>query len=192
MRPFKTLTSPAVPLLRDGIDIDLIAPARWSGPRPARAFAALRAREKEMPWSQSFFDQAPFDAAAILIAGRRFGLGERCSDAITALKDLGLACLIGISFAPLFADRARLAGLTLIALRADDAAALAEFAVTGHAMTVDLASGLITTCFGERFSFTQQTISAERPLSGRQRAETLARGVDDQDADGHFLYAGGA
>jgi 3-isopropylmalate/(R)-2-methylmalate dehydratase small subunit len=192
MRPFKTLTSPAVPLLRDGIDIDLIAPARWSGPKSARAFAALRSREKEMPWSQSFFDRPPFDAAAVLIVGRRFGLGERCSDAVAALRDLGLACLVGVSFAPLFADRAQHAGLVLIAVKTGDAAALAEFAVTGHAMTVDLASGLITTCFGDRFSFMQQSISAERPLSGRQRAGSFMPGVDGQDADRHLFYAAGA
>ncbi len=191
MQAFKTLTSPAVPLLRDDIDIDLIAPARWSGPKPARAFAALRARERDMPWSQSFFDRPPFDSAAILIVGRRFGLGERCSDAMTALRDLGLACLVGVSFAPLFADRARTAGFTLIALKAEDAAALAEFAVTGHAMTVDLAACLVTTCFGERYSFASRALSAERPLSGRQRAGARLPTFDDQNAEAHLLYAAG-
>lgn len=192
MRPFKTLTSPAVPLLRDDIDIDLIAPARWSGPKEARAFAAFRSREKEMPWSQSFFDQPPFKSAAILIVGRRFGNGDRCSDAIAALKDLGIACLIGVSFAPLFADRARRAGLLLIALKAENAAALAEFAITGHAMTLDLEQSVITTCFGDRYAFAQKSLSAERPLSGRQRAVAPSLGVDTQDADGHLLYAASA
>jgi 3-isopropylmalate/(R)-2-methylmalate dehydratase small subunit len=187
MSSYRTLTSPAIPLLRDDIDTDLIAPALWRGPANSRAFASLRFEGRGVIKAASIFDRPPFDRAAILIVGSNFGLGTRVHDACAALAAQGIACLVGVSFARPFADRAIASGLVLLTLDYDAAALLADDAIEGDAITVDLAAPRITTSFGEHFSASQ---AAPRPaqLSGRQLAK--AGGGDAEKP--HLFYAGRA
>ncbi|MBB5518614.1 hypothetical protein [Amphiplicatus metriothermophilus] len=151
MWPFTTLTSPAIPLLRDDIDANFIAPA--TGPWRGRPFGRLRLDATGRPRADSLFDRAPFSSAAILIVGRDFGAGARAGAAVESLLELGLRCVIGVSFAPAFLEAAQGRALLPAALDAQTAGPLADEALSGFALTVDLASRTIITCHGERFAF---------------------------------------
>ena len=183
MSDFTTLTSPAIPLFRDNINADIIAPASWPGPAHKRAFASLRFEGRSIVKAASIFDKPPFDHAAILIVGGNFGRGPRFHDACAALSAQGFACLVGVSFAQSFADRAVASGLVLLTLDRRAAASLADAALDGYAMTVDLTALRITTCHGVHYKAARM----QARLSGRQLAAS-ASGASSEKS--HLFYAG--
>lgn len=170
MWPFTTLTSPAIPLFRDDVDADLIAPE--TGPWRGRPFGRLRLDATGRPRPDSLFDRPPFARAAILIAGRGFGAGARAGAAVESLLDLGLRCLIGVSFAQGFLEAARGRTLLPITIDAQTAGALADEALSGVALTVDLARSEIITCHGEHIAFAP-----------------VVRAKPDADQTRHLFYA---
>jgi 3-isopropylmalate/(R)-2-methylmalate dehydratase small subunit len=109
MTPFTTLTSIAMPLIRDNIDTDTIIPSREirsTGKTgladglfsPWRYTDAL-ARTPDL----DFVLNDPRHAGAqILLAGKNFGCGSSREHAVWALAEYGFRCIIAESFAPIF------------------------------------------------------------------------------------------
>ncbi len=184
MTLFTTLTSPAIPLLRDNLDTDIIAPV--SGGGPEQAFARMRFDPGGRAIAGSLFERAPFSQAAILLVGRGFGFGERQGEAVRALKELGLACILGLSFAPAFAERALDDNLVSLTLAEEAALQLAEEAMTGDAFTIDLASQALITSQGYRHNLTAPAAIRARLLA--LCAPDAGASLQGYDA-GHFIYA---
>jgi 3-isopropylmalate/(R)-2-methylmalate dehydratase small subunit len=142
MTPFTTLTSVAVPLLRDNIDTDAIIPSREMRSTGRTGLAdGLFA-----PWRYSNADQRIADpefalnrpaaaGARVLLGGANFGCGSSREHAVWALKEYGIDCIIAPSFAPIFRANCIRNGLLPVELPGD-----AIEATAWQHVTVDLAA----------------------------------------------------
>lgn len=109
MTPFTTLSSVAVPLLRDNVDTDAIIPSREmkSTGRTGLAdglFAPWRYTDAlaRTPDPDFPLNQPQARAAQILLGGANFGCGSSREHAAWALAEYGIRCVIAESFAPIF------------------------------------------------------------------------------------------
>lgn len=109
MNPFTTLTSTAVPLLRDNVDTDAIIPSREmkSTGRTGLAdglFAPWRYTDAVARTPDPAFplNQPQANGAQILLGGANFGCGSSREHAVWALVEYGIRCVIAESFAPIF------------------------------------------------------------------------------------------
>ncbi|AXU21081.1 3-isopropylmalate dehydratase small subunit (plasmid) [Novosphingobium sp. THN1] len=109
MTPFTTLTSVAVPLLRDNVDTDAIIPSREmkSTGRTGLAdglFAPWRYTDAVARTPDPAFplNQPQAKGAQILLGGANFGCGSSREHAVWALVEYGIRCVIAESFAPIF------------------------------------------------------------------------------------------
>jgi 3-isopropylmalate/(R)-2-methylmalate dehydratase small subunit len=109
MIPFTTLTSIAVPLIRDNIDTDTIIPSREikSTGKAGLAeglFAPWRYLNAETRTPNPAFalNEPIYVGAQILLAGKNFGCGSSREHAVWALSEYGFRCIIAESFAPIF------------------------------------------------------------------------------------------
>lgn len=145
MTPFTTLTSRAIPLLRDNIDTDAVIPSREmkSTGRTGLAdglFAPWRYSDVAARIADPAFplNQSEAKGQRILLAGANFGCGSSREHAVWALMEWGITCVIAQSFAPIFAANALRNGLLPVALPAEVIAAMpwAEVHVDLPAQTV--------------------------------------------------------
>jgi 3-isopropylmalate/(R)-2-methylmalate dehydratase small subunit len=60
--------------------------------------------------------RAPFDKAKILVAGRNFGCGSSREQAVWALSDFGIRCVVAPSFGEIFCGNCFRNGMLPIAL----------------------------------------------------------------------------
>lgn len=109
MNPFTTLTSTAVPLLRDNVDTDAIIPSREmkSTGRTGLVdglFAPWRYTDAVARTPDPAFplNQPQAKGAQILLGGANFGCGSSREHAVWALVEYGIRCVIAESFAPIF------------------------------------------------------------------------------------------
>lgn len=109
MKPVSTITSPAVPLLRDNIDTDTIIPSREmrSTGRTGLAdglFAPWRYTDAAARVRDPAFVLNQRDAIGtrLLLAGRNFGCGSSREHAVWALAEFGIEAIIAPDFAPIF------------------------------------------------------------------------------------------
>ena len=109
MKPVSTITSPAVPLLRDNIDTDTIIPSREmrSTGRTGLAdglFAPWRYTDATTRARNPAFVLNQRDAIGtrLLLAGKNFGCGSSREHAVWALAEFGIEAIIAPSFAPIF------------------------------------------------------------------------------------------
>jgi 3-isopropylmalate/(R)-2-methylmalate dehydratase small subunit len=138
--PFTTLTSVAVPLLRDNVDTDAIIPSRemkTTGKTGLAAglFAPWRYLDADARRANPDFvlNQPEFAAAKLLLAGANFGCGSSREHAVWALVEHGIRCIIAESFAPIFHGNCIRNGLLPVTLPKDVIATLA-----GTTVAVDL------------------------------------------------------
>lgn len=146
MTPFTTITSVAVPLLRDNIDTDTIIPSREmrSTGRTGLAdglFAPWRYTDvaARTPDPDFTLNQSAAHGAAILLGGANFGCGSSREHAVWALREYGIRCIVAESFAPIFRANCTRNGLLPVELSRD-----AIGAMQWHNVTVDLAAGRVS------------------------------------------------
>jgi len=109
MQPFTTLRSPALPLIRDNIDTDLIIPSREMKlvDKTGLAdglFAGWRYKDigsREINPDFVLNDPA-YREARIMLAGANFGCGSSREHAVWALAEYGFRAIIAPSFSPIF------------------------------------------------------------------------------------------
>jgi 3-isopropylmalate/(R)-2-methylmalate dehydratase small subunit len=109
MTTFTSLTSIAIPLLRDNVDTDAIIPSREmrSTGKSGLAdglFAPWRYRDADARTPDPAFplNDPRAVGAAILLGGANFGCGSSREHAVWALAEWGIRCIIAESFAPIF------------------------------------------------------------------------------------------
>ena len=149
MTPFTTLTSIAVPLIRDNIDTDTIIPSREmkTTGRTGLAdglFAPWRYLEGRTPDPAFVLNEARYAGAQILQGGKNFGCGSSREHAVWALAEYGFRCVIAESIAPIFKSNCVRNGIVPIELGRPMPPEL-----IGAVMTIDLARLHIETsgCF---------------------------------------------
>jgi 3-isopropylmalate/(R)-2-methylmalate dehydratase small subunit len=154
MTPFASVTSLAVPLLRDNIDTDTIIPSREmrsTGKTGLKdgLFAPWRYTnvDARVPDPAFALNQPEYVLAQIVASGVNFGCGSSREHAVWALAEYGITCVIAESFAPIFYNNCVRNGVLAIAL---PKAAIAILA--GQAVSVDLAAQTVS-CGDHLWSF---------------------------------------
>jgi 3-isopropylmalate/(R)-2-methylmalate dehydratase small subunit len=140
MQKIESLTGRGIPLFLDDIDTDRIIPARYlrcvtfEG-LGTHAFEDDRKQDPKHP-----FDDARFQGAHILIAGRNFGCGSSREHAPQALMRWGIQAVVAESFAEIFFGNCTSLGIPCVVASRSDLQKLAD-TVTAHPatpITVDL------------------------------------------------------
>ena len=141
MKPFTTVRSLAIPLLRDNIDTDAIIPSREmrTVSKDGLAdglFANWRYADVDgrIPDPAFILNDPLYADASILLGGANFGCGSSREHAAWALAEYGIRVIVAKQFNPIFHGNCLRNGILPVAL---DAAPWA--AMTGE-MTVDLES----------------------------------------------------
>ncbi|MEM7047265.1 MAG: 3-isopropylmalate dehydratase small subunit [Pseudomonadota bacterium] len=154
MEKFTKLEAIAASLPLLNVDTDMIIPKQYlkTIKRSGLAqglFYEMRYDEKGKK-TPFVLDTPPFDRAQILIVGDNFGCGSSREHAPWALKDFGIRCLIGTSFADIFFNNCRKNGILAVSLPQSEVDALtkAVAATNSHKVEVDLTTRTINTADG--------------------------------------------
>ncbi|MEM1936856.1 MAG: 3-isopropylmalate dehydratase small subunit [Candidatus Caldarchaeum sp.] len=164
----------AAPLEADDVDTDQIIPAEFLKVIERKGlgrylFYRWRYDEKGELKGDFVLDRPEYRDAKILVAGRNFGIGSSRENAVWALTDFGLKCVIASSFGDIFYVNASKNGLVCVKLPDDKVARLRNLAKKGDLhLVIDLGSQTISYS-GEEVKFDIEPHIKER----------LMRGLDD-------------
>jgi len=156
MKSFVSLTSVAAPLPDADIDTDIIFPARFLLLLDRRGLGRHLFHERRAQASASepfILSQAPFDNAEILVAGRNFGCGSSREQAVWALADFGIRCVIAPSFGEIFYGNCFRNGVLPVTLGDPEHREVMTAAATGAPLTVDLEAQAIRLTAGRTITF---------------------------------------
>ena len=149
-RPFTILEGKAAPLDSDDVDTDQIIPAQFlkvteKAGLSRYLFYRWRYSESGNLTGEFVLDRPDFTGSKTLVAGRNFGIGSSRENAVWALLDAGIGCVIASSFGDIFYNNASKNGLLCVKLQADAVTSLRQRAKGGELrLTVDLASQTIS------------------------------------------------
>ena len=172
MKPFITLTAPAVPLDLVNVDTDRIVPARFlRQPRSAgyEKFLFHDLREADRAF---VLDRPEYRGARILEAAENFGCGSSREAAVWALAGAGLRAWIAPSFGDIFLENSFKNGVPAIVLPLERVAAIRAHLreAPGSELTIDLPAQEVRWSGGrERFEL------------DAFRKECLVAGIDEID-----------
>jgi 3-isopropylmalate/(R)-2-methylmalate dehydratase small subunit len=171
MQPFKTHTGIAVPLLKDDINTDQIAPvlAMRALKPDYKALLFMRTRGEEPDF---VLNQPQFREPGILVTGQNFGAGSSREAAVWGMLANNIKVIVARSFADIYRENCLQNGLLPVVLAPSDAEAFEQrvLAANGAApFTVDLVIQRISGPGGPDIAF-------ELPAADRMR---LLEGLDD-------------
>jgi 3-isopropylmalate dehydratase small subunit len=176
MTPFTRLLGAAYALADADIDTDTIFPARFLvltskaglGRYAFRDYQPLRGQEAE-----ESAGPAALRGAKILIGGPNFGCGSSREQAVWALQDLGLRCLIAPSFGEIFSANCFKNGLLPVVLPRDVIDELIDDAGEGAPISVDLTTLLIKRASGQEIPFQVEPWRREALLTGADEIDLV-------------------
>jgi len=176
MQPFTSHSGIAVPLLKDDINTDQIAPVQaMRALKPDyKALLFMRARRRDDGGEDPDFvlNQPQFRNPGILVTGHNFGAGSSREAAVWRMLANGIRVIVARSFADIYRENCLQNGLLPVTLAMPDAQAFEArvLAVNGVApFTVDLTTQRISGPGGPDLAF-------EIPAADRMR---LIEGLDD-------------
>ena len=176
MQPFTTHTGIAVPLMKDDINTDQIAPVQaMRALKPDyKALLFMRARRRDDGSEDPDFvlNRPQFRAPGILVTGHNFGAGSSREAAVWGMLANGIRVIVAKSFADIYRENCLQNGLLPIVLAPPEAQAFEQrvIAVNGAAsFTVDLPAQRIRGPGGADVAF-------DLPAADRMR---LIEGLDD-------------
>jgi 3-isopropylmalate/(R)-2-methylmalate dehydratase small subunit len=176
MQPFTSHTGIAVPLLKDDINTDQIAPVQsMRNLKPDyKALLFMRARRRDDGSEDPDFvlNRPQFRQPGILVTGHNFGAGSSREAAVWGMLANNIRVIVARSFADIYRENCLQNGLLPIALAAPDAEAFEQRVVTANGsapFTVDLQTQRISGPGGGDIAF-------ELPPADRMR---LLEGLDD-------------
>ncbi len=176
MQPFTRHTGVAVPLLRDDINTDQIAPiAAMRQLKPdykTMLFARARLRADGGEDPDFVLNQPQFRAPGILVTGHNFGAGSSRESAVWSMLANNIRVIVAKSFADIYRENCLQNCLLPVVLRPEDADAFIArvVAVNGaEPFTVDLVRQTISGPDGGDITF-------DIPAADRMR---LLEGLDD-------------
>jgi 3-isopropylmalate/(R)-2-methylmalate dehydratase small subunit len=153
MEKFTTLTSIAAPFLETHIDTDIIFPARFLLLPDKKGLGEHLFHERRHAGTPFVLDTPPFDKAQILVTGKNFGTGSSREQAVWALADFGIRCVIGPSFGEIFFANCFKNGVLPIVLAPETHARVADEAAAAKPLTIDLQAQEIRLCDGDAVPF---------------------------------------
>lgn len=143
MEKLTKLRSVAAPLMEDAIDTDVIFPARFLLLLERDGLGRYAFNERRGGNEPFVLDQPPYDKAQILVTGETFGTGSSREQAVWALADLGIRCVIARSFGEIFHANCFKNGVLPISLQGEEMARMEKAARAGEEVEVDLPSQTI-------------------------------------------------
>jgi 3-isopropylmalate/(R)-2-methylmalate dehydratase small subunit len=160
MEKFITLTSLAAPLDRANVDTDQIIPKQFLK-RIERTgygdflFFDWRQNPDGQPVADFVLNDARYQGAKILIAGKNFGCGSSREHAAWALENYGFRAVIAPTFADIFFSNAGKNGIVLVRLPEEKVAVLMERAnsLSHYKLTISLQDQTVTDSLGFKASF---------------------------------------
>jgi 3-isopropylmalate/(R)-2-methylmalate dehydratase small subunit len=176
MQPFTTHTGVAVPLFKDDVNTDQIAPVQaMRALKPDyKALLFMRARQRDDGSEDPDFvlNQPQFREPGMLVTGHNFGAGSSREAAVWGMLANNIRVIVARSFADIYRENCLQNGLLPIVLAPHDADAFEKqvVAVNGAApFTVELEAQRISCPDGAVFAF-------DIPPADRMR---LLEGLDD-------------
>ncbi|MEM1944255.1 MAG: 3-isopropylmalate dehydratase small subunit [Nitrososphaerota archaeon] len=178
----------AAPLEADDVDTDQIIPAEFLKVIERRGlgrylFYRWRYDDAGRLRGDFILDRPEFRDAKILVTGRNFGIGSSRENAVWALTDFGIRCVIASSFGDIFYNNASKNGLVCVRLAEDTVAQLRNMAVSSKlTLTVDLERQVVAHPSGE-IRFDMEPHIRERLIKGLDDIQiTLTQYRDRIDA----------
>jgi 3-isopropylmalate/(R)-2-methylmalate dehydratase small subunit len=173
MQPFTSHTGTAVPLLKDDINTDQIAPILHSRSLKedykAMLFHRARRRDDGSEDPDFVLNKPQFRAAGILVTGHNFGAGSSRESAVWSMLANNIRVIVAKSFADIYRENCLQNGVLPVVLGAADADAFPArvVAVNGAApFTVDLATQRISGPGGADIGFEIAAADRTRLLEG--------------------------
>ena len=184
MQPFTLLTGIAVPLLRDDINTDQIAPVHRNLDPDYAALLFQRARKLPDGGNDPDFplNQPQFRSAGILVTGRNFGCGSSRESAVWAMLAAGIRCIVAKSFADLYRENCLQNGLLPVELEPAEAERFAARVVAADGaapFTVDLLAQQITGPGGGDLAFAIPAADRVRLIEGLDDIGLTLKHADD-------------
>jgi 3-isopropylmalate/(R)-2-methylmalate dehydratase small subunit len=160
MLPFRVHTGIVAPLDRPNVDTDQIIPKQFLKRIERTGFGEFLFYDwrytAEGERNSSFvLNEAKYEGASILVAGRNFGCGSSREHAPWALLDYGFRVVIAPSFADIFANNCMKNGLLPVVLSEREVAEITQRAQRqeNYRLTVDLERTLVEDAHGFSASF---------------------------------------
>ncbi len=168
MQPFKSHTGIAVPLIRDDINTDQIA--------PVQAMRALKPDYKQLLFMRArsedpefVLNRPQFSNPGILVTGQNFGAGSSRESAVWGMLANNIRVIVAKSFADIYRENCLQNGLLPVVLGPADADAFEQrvIAANGAApFTVDLETQTISGPGGPDITFEIAAADRTRLLEG--------------------------
>jgi 3-isopropylmalate/(R)-2-methylmalate dehydratase small subunit len=160
MKPFSVHTGIVAPLDRPNIDTDQIIPKQFLKRIERTGFGEFlfydwRYDEEGKPNEEFILNDARYQGATVLVAGRNFGCGSSREHAPWALLDYGFRAIIAPSFADIFLTNCMKNGVVPVVLKEEEVATVLRHAIEapGYSLTVDLESLRVQDKAGFNVSF---------------------------------------
>ena len=120
MKPFRSVSGPAAPLLYSDINTDQVIPSAYlkdmSADLADGLFAYMRQRPDGSRNCDFVLEKARYRPAPILVVGSNFGCGSSREHAVWAMQAFGIRCVIGHGQAEFFRENCLKNGVLSIAL----------------------------------------------------------------------------
>lgn len=169
MKPFTSITAPALIIEEDSVDTDVIYPARFllimQRDGLGKYFCFDRRHDGDGNPLPNPIDDAKEAGAGILIAGRDFGCGSSREQAVWTIADFGISCVIAESLGEIFRANCVRNGVLPIVLTPENLDRVRAMAAAGP-IGVELAERRITGTDGDAFAFEIPEGARERLLNG--------------------------
>ena len=184
MQKFERLSSVAAFLSETDVDTDIIFPARFllllDKAGLGRHLFHERRHKPDGGLTDFILNRPPYDAAQILVAGANFGSGSSREQAVWALADFGIRCVIAPSFGEIFYNNCFKNGVLPIILSPEQNAAVMAAAEAGGTISVDLEAQQITLPDGAAIEFDVNPFRRNALLQGLDEIGViLAEDADD-------------
>lgn len=138
IQKIETVRATAIPLLLDDIDTDRIIPARFLRCVTFDGLGEHAFEDDRMQDPSHPFDDARFQGAGILVAGRNFGCGSSREHAPQSLMRWGIRAIIAESFAEIFFGNCNSLGIPAVRAARSDLDRLAALVTADPATSVEL------------------------------------------------------
>ncbi len=175
--PVRRIVGKAAPLEMDDVDTDQIIPAQFLKVLSRKGlgkylFYRWRFDEEGRPKEGFVLDRKEFRDAVILVAGRNFGIGSSRENAVWALMDFGIRCVIASSFGDIFYGNSVKNGLLCVRLEEEVVKRLrSEAAKGGLLLEIDVEAETIRLPGGETINFKLEPNVKRRLLEGLDEIE---------------------
>lgn len=185
---FSTLTGVAVPYLEENVSTNVISVQKPHGDDPANAdprnelFSGLRFNSDGTERPDIIFNRSEFRDAKFIIVGANFGCASSRENAVVALRNFGIRCVIAPSTGDIFFNNCFKFGVLPIILPQDEVLALAKEAEPGAPsarFSADLNTSELRTPSGRTLTIPLPAFRRQQLLEGVNEVELTLRRADE-------------